>query len=412
MIKIYEGYLDEYVINITNKSRYDYYRYKGNDFAYDKKNNLLLYLYKDEEDGNYYEVEAIGLRPNNWKNKNVRDEYIEEYLDELNMEISYLANDFIKNELPYYQNESYGYKKESRNRKVNGKKRVSESKGNKDIANEMPSTLVYCLNKFEETGKTVRKGFWQISNGGYDLWYEIYYVDEPVIKCVDGKVMSEEERYNDLAYKVAEYYGDDYVRESKNRKVNGKKRVNEGHTEDGYMGATKWVGDKSHLHLYGKDLASAIRQDLKDNGISGCTVRAGKATYTTTITITVKGNPNDKLTYDEFLNTDWEDAAFGYGGRFWFSDGPLMYTEYLNADTETQKELSRKIYDVMVANKTTFDINKHYIDKSYNSIFTQQLIKKLQKINDIVIEFNYDDSNGMVDYFETNFYYDIVVVFK
>ena len=304
MIKIYEDYLDEYVIDITNKSRYDYYRYKGNDFAHDKKNDLLLYLYKDEEDGNYYEVEAIGLRPDNWKNKNVRNEYIEEYLDELDTEVSYLANDFIKNELPYYQNESYGYKKESR------------------------------------------------------------------------------------------------------------KRFYEGHTEDGYMGATKWVGDKSHMHLYGKDLASAIRQDLKDNGISGCTVRAGKATYTTTITVTVKGNPNDKLTYDEFLNTDWEDTAFGYNGRFWFSDGSLMYTEYLNADTEAQKELSRKIYDAMVANKTTFDINKHYIDKSYNSIFTQQFIKKLQKINDIVIEFNYDDSNGMVDYFETNFYYDIVVVFK
>jgi len=186
----------------------------------------------------------------------------------------------------------------------------------------------------------------------------------------------------------------------------------EGHTEDGYMGATKWVGDKSNQHLYGKDLSSAIRQDLKDNGITGCTVRSGRATYTTTITVTVKGTPNDKLTYDEFLKTDWEDAAFGYNGRFWFKDGYLEYVDYLNYDEETQKEISRKIYDIMIEKEKTFNINHHYIDKSYNSVFTQQFIKKLQKINSIIEEFRYDDSNGMVDYFDTNFYYDIVAVFQ
>lgn len=187
----------------------------------------------------------------------------------------------------------------------------------------------------------------------------------------------------------------------------------EGHTEPGYMGATKWVGDKSHQHLYGKDLASAIRQDLKDNGIRGCTVRSGKATHTTTITVTVKGMPSDKLTYNEFLKTNWEDVAFGYGSRFWFNDGYVEHIDYLNLDPQTKEEITRKIYDTMVGNKKEFNIYTHRVNyETYGCMFKKEFINKLEKINEIVLEYNYDDSNGMVDYFETNFYYDIVAVFQ
>ena len=77
--------------------------------------------------------------------------------------------------------------------------------------NKLPSVLVYCLDKFNETGKTVKRGAWRISQGGYDEWYEIYYSDEPVIRCINGVVEAEQKDYTDLAYYVAEYYGDDFA---------------------------------------------------------------------------------------------------------------------------------------------------------------------------------------------------------
>jgi predicted amidohydrolase YtcJ len=39
---------------------------------------------------------------------------------------------------------------------------------------------------------------------------------------------------------------------------------------------------------------------------------------------------------------------------------------------------------------------------------TDEALKRLQKIDAIVSAYRYDCSNSMVDYFDTNFYYDIV----
>ena len=37
-------------------------------------------------------------------------------------------------------------------------------------------------------------------------------------------------------------------------------------------------------------------------------------------------------------------------------------------------------------------------------------LEKIIKINDIITAYRYDASNSMVDYFDTNFYYDINIV--
>lgn len=36
--------------------------------------------------------------------------------------------------------------------------------------------------------KSYKRGDWGISEGGYDLWFEIYYKDIPKIQCVDGEL--------------------------------------------------------------------------------------------------------------------------------------------------------------------------------------------------------------------------------
>lgn len=35
--------------------------------------------------------------------------------------------------------------------------------------------LKLALQKFDKNGKYAEAGLWSIANGGYDLWWEIYY---------------------------------------------------------------------------------------------------------------------------------------------------------------------------------------------------------------------------------------------
>ena len=44
------------------------------------------------------------------------------------------------------------------------------------------------LKKFDENGKYSEAGLWSISNGGYDLWWEIYYNGYTILQCIDGKL--------------------------------------------------------------------------------------------------------------------------------------------------------------------------------------------------------------------------------
>ncbi len=44
------------------------------------------------------------------------------------------------------------------------------------------------LEKFEENGKHAKCGKWSIANGGYDLWWEIYYEGYTVLQCIAGRL--------------------------------------------------------------------------------------------------------------------------------------------------------------------------------------------------------------------------------
>lgn len=98
-------------VNIADKTRYEYVQHKGKDFAYDRKHSLLIYLFKDDEEVEKFgdrapwrELDASGLREENWDDLEARQEYLDEYCFNLDSESSYLAQDFIQNELPMYQN--------------------------------------------------------------------------------------------------------------------------------------------------------------------------------------------------------------------------------------------------------------------------------------------------------------------
>ena len=52
-------------------------------------------------------------------------------------------------------------------------------------------------------------------------------------------------------------------------------------------------------------------------------------------------------------------------------------------------------------------MNQYHIN-SYTE-YTPEFIAKINAVNAIIRNYNYDDSNSMVDYFDTNFYYDLYV---
>lgn len=109
-------------VDINNTSRYDTTEFKDKFFAYDKKNNVLIYLFKDDEEVSemgwdnapWRELDSAGLSSDNWNDEEARNDYLYQYTFDLDSESSYLAQDFIDNELPYYQN-----KNESLNKSLN-----------------------------------------------------------------------------------------------------------------------------------------------------------------------------------------------------------------------------------------------------------------------------------------------------
>ena len=79
---------------------------------------------------------------------------------------------------------------------------------------------------------------------------------------------------------------------------------------DGYLGGGAVYGSKSNLHLYGSELAKAIRADIKKAGIKGVTIASKHGNIQATITTSAA----DVIPEDEFINTyrvkgsfDWVD---------------------------------------------------------------------------------------------------------
>ncbi len=84
------------------KTKYSRNYKRGNKtFRYDFENCIVEWIYKDEETGNWEVLEGVGLRAENWKNKSIRDEYLDMWIDEIEEETRCMIADFKKYELPY-----------------------------------------------------------------------------------------------------------------------------------------------------------------------------------------------------------------------------------------------------------------------------------------------------------------------
>ena len=148
-----------------------------------------------------------------------------------------------------------------------------------------------------------------------------------------------------------------------------------GEYSDGYMGATRWDGNHSKEYLYGAKLSKALREAFKKCRIHGVTVSSSTYAGGQSVTVKIKAQPEDFRSFEEFEQEE----------KFKPRDHEI----------DLQKE-----YDWY---KEGFSLNHYYLER-YESILSTPMMKKIRAIKAIVDSYNYDDSNGMVDYFNRGFY--------
>lgn len=175
---------------------------------------------------------------------------------------------------------------------------------------------------------------------------------------------------------------------------------------EGYMGGGAVYGSKSHKWLHGADLSAAVRQDIKAAGIKGVTVKIKTYSGGQTLTATVTVTSADFIPYEEYLSNYWIK-----GSQAWIYYGPgsgehIHCDKFWNMDGDERERIRQAAaayeYSRVTSGELQYQIR--HID-----FLTDAAMERLTKIDSIIAAYRYDCSNGMVDYFDTNFYYDIVL---
>lgn len=174
---------------------------------------------------------------------------------------------------------------------------------------------------------------------------------------------------------------------------------------DGYLGGGAVYGSKSNLHLYGTDLAKAIRADLKKAGIKGVTIASKHGNIQATVTT----NAADLVPEEDFINSYQVHGSFGWVD-YTDDDGirrTVSIYDYYDLDEELKERIRVEHAKVEYARDyaTINNLNHYHIDKYIG--FTSSGRNKLLEVLGIISAYRYDESNSMVDYFNTNFYIDI-----
>lgn len=191
---------------------------------------------------------------------------------------------------------------------------------------------------------------------------------------------------------------------------------------DGYLGAIKTTGSKSVVYLRDAELSKQIRQALQEvlaPELSKSDVKVRKESYSMgrTIHITLRLDKSkyaptrdeykqiviDNVKRDRYtwIKKDDEDSK----GTFHEAYRNMTEDEKRKAEQATAEQQAVWNYD-----RDTIDINQYHID---NEEMLNDEGKEIVRVaNQVVKAFNYDDSNAQVDYFDTNFYYNLKVEWK
>lgn len=189
---------------------------------------------------------------------------------------------------------------------------------------------------------------------------------------------------------------------------------------DGYLGAIKTTGSKSRLYLGDAELSKQIRQALQQvlaPELSKSDVRVRKESYSMgrTIHITLRLDKGKYApTRDEYKQSVVDNVKRRKYTWIRTGDGKDIFHEAYDKMTEDEKrkveQATAEQYAVWNYDRDTTDINHYHIDKE--DMLNDDGKEIVKVANQVIRAFNYDDSNAMVDYFDTNFYYNLKVEWK
>lgn len=174
--------------------------------------------------------------------------------------------------------------------------------------------------------------------------------------------------------------------------------------ENGYtFGA--WQGTNSHKHLYGAELAKAIRQAFKECKIKGCTVRAKTYSGGQSITISITPKMTDYIPFAVFEKNCLDCINYGKFGDWLYDENGKAY--HYDTVYGMPKEQAMALYKLAIKRNYQrylegCSLNEYYFEKE--EVFTQEFKNKLLAIRQVILSFNHDDSDIMTDYFDRGFY--------
>lgn len=176
---------------------------------------------------------------------------------------------------------------------------------------------------------------------------------------------------------------------------------------DGYMGGGAVYGSKSNRALYGADLSAAIRADLKAAGVKGVTVSCKTYSGGQSITARIKAPASWFVPRADFV-ANYQIP----GSAAWIQINEhetVFARDYWEMDATMQKNIRLMAANYEYDRYTSADeiqINEYHIAKS-TAFLTDEARQAVERVNAIICAYRFDESNSMVDYFHTNFYYDI-----
>lgn len=189
---------------------------------------------------------------------------------------------------------------------------------------------------------------------------------------------------------------------------------------DGYLGAIKTTGSKSQLYLGDAELSKQIRQALQQvlaPELSKSDVRVRKESYSMgrTIHVTLRLDKGKYApTRDEYKQSVVDNVKRRKYTWIRTADGKDIFHEAYDNMTEDEKrkveQATAEQYAIWNYDRDTTDINHYHIDTE--DMLTEDGKEIVRVANQVIRAFNYDDSNAMVDYFDTNFYYNLKVEWK
>ncbi|MBQ0097347.1 MAG: hypothetical protein KBS62_00205 [Oscillospiraceae bacterium] len=183
---------------------------------------------------------------------------------------------------------------------------------------------------------------------------------------------------------------------------------------DGYMGATRTDGINENRFDYSSD---CFKKAFKACGLKGVTVKKHSYSGGMSFKFTVSLSTDEYKTFKQFQKETkisdiiyYNDISYysndltSYGSRY---VDRINFDEWQNLEDEILKkgieiEALRLAYDNYLKDFSIFH------EEHNQKILTEKGLNRLNYIHDIIKSFRYNDSNSMVDYFNTNFYYDIV----